>query len=170
MSRKLSFRRSRNACRRAECACRASMNCRFRRKMRFAPGGASFPRSIRRSGGRRCCSAWPRWGWAAAKRSLSPVRGRRLGCPFRQPSGCQDALRRGKKCDQNRARNQYQNTPNARHLRDLTSTEGKRLCITGAKKTSSTFRHSCVDRRINARIRVRYLLPSTAAGRPPATG
>ena len=43
MSRKLSFRRSRNACRRAECACRASMSCRFRRKMRFRARRGELP-------------------------------------------------------------------------------------------------------------------------------
>ena len=69
-SRKRLFRRSRNACRSAPCACRGSMSCRSRRRTRFAPGAASSRRrSIRRSGGCPCCSGWPRSVWAAASRS-----------------------------------------------------------------------------------------------------
>ena len=71
-SRKPSFRRSRNECRRAACACRASTNCRCRRRTRSEPAAASFRRSIRRSGARRCCSGWLRSVSAAARTRKRP--------------------------------------------------------------------------------------------------
>ena len=56
-----SFRRSRNGCRRAACACRVSTNCRCRRKTKFAPAAANSRRSIPKSGAHRCCSGWRQW-------------------------------------------------------------------------------------------------------------
>ena len=50
----------------------------------------------------------------------------------------------------NHGRNRYPSMPSAARLRVSTTTAGRRLCITGARKTNSTFRPSCAGRRINA--------------------
>ena len=159
-SRKRLFRRSRNACRSAPCACRGSMSCRSRRRTRFAPGAASSRRrSIRRSGGCPCCSGWQRSVWAAASRSR---RNRSQACgahrrhrwPLprrwrrnRRPNGLPDARSRAL----NRARTRSPTMPNVPRRRGWTSTDGRRLCITAARRISWTFRRSCAGRRIKPR-------------------
>ena len=157
-SRRRLFRRSRNGCRSARCACRGSMSCRSRRRTRFAPGAASSRRrSTRRSAGCPCCSGWRRSVWAAAsrrQRNRSQARARRTEwhqarrCRRnRRPNGLPDARSRAL----NRARTRSPTMPNVLRRRGWTSTAGRPLCITAARRTSSTFRPSCAGRRIKPR-------------------
>jgi cell division protein FtsZ len=133
------------------CACRGSRNCRHRPRRKSAPAAASSRRNIRRSVAPRCCSGWPRSVSADATR-------RTTRCPFhpRRSRRCRPCRRsvdrsaRGRKCEPSRGRSRYPNMPSVRALRGSTITGGRRLCITAARKTSSTFRRSSAGRRIEA--------------------
>ena len=100
-SRRRSFRRSRNGCRRAPCACRGSMSCRFRRRTRFAPGAARSRRtSIPKSAGCRCCSGWRRSASGVATRTnreaaCRPRRGAPVSARYR-PNGWPGGRCRGR--------------------------------------------------------------------------
>ena len=78
-----------------------------------------------------------------------PAAERLPGRPAPRPEPRQESRRESR---QNRVRSRSPNTPNARRRRVSTSTDGRPLCITGARKTSSTFRRFCVGRRTDASI------------------
>ncbi len=150
-SRKRSFRRRRNVLYRALRVCHASMNCRCRRKTKFAPSAARLSRrNIRLASVCRCCSALPRSvasAGASTRTSLRRPLRKLRACRNRQSvwPGGRRRVRRSS------GRNRFLNTrgvllPKGR-LRGLTSTAGRPLCITPVKRISSIFRPSCAARR-----------------------
>ena len=143
-----SFRRSRSGSQPALCACRESMNCRCRRKTKFALSAARSPTtSTRRSSACRFCSGSLRWVWVAATRrrsttSLSRLLPSRAVCRegrFRPPNGSQVV-----RCP---APSRFPTTLDARRLKDWTSMDDPLRRIATARTTSSIFRRSCAGRR-----------------------
>ncbi len=89
-------------------------------------------RSIRRSGGRRCCSGWPRSVSAAASRTTRRRCRCRRGqqrrcrlCRIRFPRGFREGRRRGKSCDKSVDRSRYPSTPSVGRRRGWTSMVGR---------------------------------------------
>src|ERR1051326_3601767 len=100
-------------------------------------------------GGGRCWSGSPRSVSAAARaKRRSLVRNGRLRPCRNRPSVSPAVQCRG--CP-TRGRSRCPNTPSGRRPRASTSTAARLLCITTAKRTSSTFRHSCAGRRSERR-------------------
>ena len=142
-SRTLSFRRRPSGCRRVARACRASTNCRSRRRTRFGPGAASFPR--RNIPEKRRMSLLQRLASVGLGRreqdEEEPTAAAPPGCQ------CRTAAPAGRsRASPIRGRSRYRNTPSALRRRAWISMDGKLLCITPGKKTNSTSRHSCAGR------------------------
>ncbi len=146
------------------------MNCRCRRRMKSAPGAVSSRRrNILKNGACRSCSGWRRSALDVVKRkrikARQPRSAGRRALRSRRSSGCPDG-----RCRRRCAPTRFPNTPNARCRRVWTSTAGRRLCITTAKRTSSTSRPSCAGRRTEPGLTAETASDRRRSGRRPLRG
>ena len=158
VSRRRSFRRSRNGCRRAHAhaAHRRTAGAGAERDSR--PAAASCPREHPE---KRRMSLLQRLAAVGLGRREQETRRRSMpSTPAPQmppmPHGPERlrSRRRGTsraRLRRSRVRNRCRNTPSVRRRRGWTSMDGRRLCITAARRISSTSRPSCAGRRIDAR-------------------